>query len=338
MSSLTSTIPDAWANRRLPRHMLTRVLEQKLNLSSLRIQIRGCLQKWAVVPNTYRIGMATSKRTAEDVQLQAMAKRLCSTPQLLFRYPDTLQGVFIKRYKRFLAEVRITGSSGREEVVVAHCPNTGPMLGLLDTPLPKCVLSRSDNPKRKCKFTLELMQAPEDGVMVGVHSAKANVFVAKMLELNLVEGLGVYTEIKSEVVYGKDKKSRCDFVLVGPLGERTYVEVKSVTYAQPYDGARIGLFPDTVSVRAQKHVKELMRVVEESQGSAACLFVVQRNDCSAFAASFSNDPEYSRLLAAARDLGVKIIAVAIDFVERENGWDVLFTGHLKVDLDFREAV
>lgn len=307
----------------------------------MRSQFQGWIRVKQALSVMETTSIGRSKRIAEVAQAQAMEKRLCTRPQLLFRYDNTVEGRFMRRYKRFLADVRTSENDQPEEIVVAHCPNTGPMLGLLDTHLARCVLSRSDNPKRKCKFTFELIQAAEDGVMVGVHSAKANAYAGKMLEQKMVPGLGEYSEVMTEVVFGENNKSRCDFVLLGPLNHKTYIEVKSVTYAQPYkqeDESKIGLFPDTVTTRGQKHIRELMNIVEKSQGSAACLFVVQRKDCSVFAASFSKDPEYSHLLVKARDSGVKVIAVCIDFVERENGWDVVFMGPLEVDLDYKDTI
>lgn len=259
---------------------------------------------------------------------------------VVFRFPKTRTGKFLKRYKRFLADVRLDDGES-SEVVVAHCPNTGPMIGLLDIPEAISVLSCSDNPKRKCKFTFELVKVEGERVMVGVHSANANNIVRSLLEKRLLPSFGAYTDIKREVVYGKDKKSRCDFLLIGPGDKKTYVEVKSVTLAEEMegstDGKKIGIFPDTVSTRAQKHVQELMDVVEKKQAEAACVFLVQRRDCSMFAPAFEKDPKYSELVVKAAAKGVKMIALAVDFVEAEGGWDVVYLGELGVDIKYKQT-
>lgn len=291
------------------------------------------------------VGSRSMKRAQEDSGAAGSDKRargeegvVAEGKPCVFRFSKTRTGKFLKRYKRFLADFRVGEEGGSGEVVVAHCPNTGPMTGLLDTPEAVSVLSSSDNPKRKCKFTFELVEVGGDGVMVGVHSANANNIVRSLLEKRLVPSLGAYTSMKSEVVYGKDRKSRCDFLLSGPGDGKKYVEVKSVTLAEDMEGGkRIGLFPDTVSTRAQKHVQELMDVVEKKQAGAACVFLVQRKDCSVFAPAFEKDPTYSELLVKAAGVGVEVVALAVDFVERDGGWDVVFLGELGVDLEYKQT-
>ena len=159
------------------------------------------------------------------------------------QFSPLTQGLLIKRYKRFLAD--ITLPDGRE--VTAHCPNTGSMTGCIEPGWPVW-LSHSDNPKRKLAWTLELVESPEG--MICVHSALANRIVGEALERPGLLPFEAFNDIRSEVRYGKG--SRADFVLSGD-GGRLYVEVKAVTL---HVGDGLGLFPDAVSDRARRHVEE----------------------------------------------------------------------------------
>lgn len=129
----------------------------------------------------------------------------------LYRYPPLYTGILLKRYKRFFADVQLTSG----EVVTAHCPNTGPMTGV--STLGSAVqLSKSANPKRKLAYTLELIQVHDnEPTWVGVNTALPNQIVKLALAKYLFPELGNYSYIKSEVVYGVDKKSRVDFFLTG---------------------------------------------------------------------------------------------------------------------------
>lgn len=216
---------------------------------------------------------------------------------LIYNYPTLFSGVLIKRYKRFLADIEL--SSG--EVITAHCANTGPMLGLC-TPGSRVMVSKSDNPKRKLAYSWELIEvADNEPTLVGINTALPNRVIKLALEKRLFPSLGEYSEIKPEVVYGKEKKSRVDFRLTG--GEKTiYLEVKNTTWANK----RLALFPDTVTERGQKHLRELIEVVKGGD-RAVCLFFINRGDCSKFAPGESADPVYAKLLKEAVNKGVEIL-------------------------------
>ncbi|BDA45200.1 Sugar fermentation stimulation protein homolog [Coccomyxa sp. Obi] len=236
-------------------------------------------------------------------------------------------GRLVKRYKRFLADIQIDGQGATSEDVVVHCPNTGPMTGLLDLPLENVWLSTAANTKRKYAHTLEAIQPETGGPWVGVHSASANGIVHTLLQQRLIADLLPYTGIRKEVKYGEAGKSRVDFVLDTPGGGELYVEVKSVTLAESLnsstsdpqllisrggdgaeDSARIGLFPDTVSERAQRHVRDLMSIVAAG-GQAAMVFVIQRGDCAYFGPCHAKDPVYGQLVIEAAAAGVRVIAL-----------------------------
>ncbi|OKH23977.1 DNA/RNA nuclease SfsA [Chroogloeocystis siderophila] len=213
---------------------------------------------------------------------------------ILYHYPTLYPGVLLKRYKRFFADVQL--ASG--EVVTAHCPNTGPMTGICQ-PDSAVQVTYSDNPKRSLKYTWEMILVNDnEPTWVGVNTSLPNRIVKLALEENLLP-LGSYNNIRFEVPYGTDKKSRVDFVLDGD--RTTYIEVKSTTWV---DG-RTALFPDTETTRGQKHLRELTALIPASD--AVMLYFINRGDCTTFAPGDSADPIYGQLLRAAIALGLKIL-------------------------------
>lgn len=221
----------------------------------------------------------------------------------LYRYPKLYPGLLLKRYKRFFADVQMTSG----EVVTAHCPNTGPMTGVSKIGSP-VQLSQSDNPNRKLAYTLELIQVQEqEPTWVGVNTALPNRVVKLALEKFLFPELGDYTQVKGEVVYGKDKKSRVDFYLTGSEQQRPiYLEVKNTTWTQ----GNLALFPDTETTRGQKHLQELMEVMPHSR--AVMLYFINRGDCLEFAPGDSTDPVYGKLLRQAIALGLEVLPCRFD--------------------------
>jgi sugar fermentation stimulation protein A len=223
--------------------------------------------------------------------------------ELLYSYPQLYPGTLLKRYKRFFADVKL--DSG--DVVTAHCPNTGPMTGVSQVGSP-VQLSYSDNPKRKLAYTLELIQVHDQApTWVGVNTALPNRVVKLALQQHLFPELSEYTEVKGEVVYGKDKKSRIDFYLTGSDQQRPiYVEVKNTTWSQ----GNLALFPDTETTRGQKHLRELMDVLPQSR--AVMLYFINRGDCSQFAPGDTTDPVYGQLLREAIGQGLEVLPCRFD--------------------------
>lgn len=205
-------------------------------------------------------------------------------------------GVLLRRYQRFLADMRLdTG-----EMVTAHCPNTGSMLGV-NTPGSRVWLSRAENPRRKLSWTWELVEAPGGG-WVGIHTGRANGLVREALEAGLVPELAGFDGVKPEARLST--RSRTD-LLLDFSGRPCFVEVKNLTAAVA-DGE--GFFPDAVSERAHKHLEELAEVVGRG-ARAAVVFCVQREDVERVRPADHIDPVFGRLLRDAVRAGVEVHAL-----------------------------
>ncbi|NEP58493.1 MAG: DNA/RNA nuclease SfsA [Symploca sp. SIO2G7] len=221
------------------------------------------------------------------------------SPIPVHTFPPLLEGILIKRYKRFMADIEL--ASG--EVITAHCPNTGPMTGVCHIG-GRVMVSRSDNPKRKLAYTWELAAVKDnEPTWVGVNTALPNRVIQAALEQRVFEPLGEYGTIKREVPYGK--KSRIDFLLT-TADRPIYLEVKNSTWAQ----GRLCLFPDTVTTRGQKHLQELTALVPAAR--AIMLYFINRGDCDRFAPGDSADPKYGELLRAAIAAGVDVLPCRFD--------------------------
>lgn len=216
----------------------------------------------------------------------------------LYHYPPLYPGILLKRYKRFFADIELATG----EVVTAHCPNTGPMTGIC-TPGSLVQVSCSDSPTRKLAYTWEMIQVSDnEPTWVGVNTALPNRVIKLALEKFLFPELGSYSQIRFEVPYGQDKKSRVDFLLTGSDLERhIYVEVKSTTWASE----RLALFPDTETTRGQKHLRELMALIPQAR--AVMLYFINRGDCTHFAPGDSRDRIYGELLRDAIALGLEVL-------------------------------
>ncbi|SEP78653.1 sugar fermentation stimulation protein A [Ectothiorhodospira magna] len=214
---------------------------------------------------------------------------------MIFSQP-LIPGKLQRRYKRFLADVLMDDG----EILTAHCPNTGAMLGCM-TPGSRVWLSRSDDPRRKYPHTWEMVEA--DGVMVGIHTGRSNALVEEAIRAGRVPELAGFTQLRREVSYGQHN-SRID-LLLHLEGRDCYVEVKNVTAAVQ---GGVALFPDAVSSRASKHLRELMAMVEAGH-RAMLIFCVQREDVQCVRPADSIDPEYGMWLRRARDAGVETLAL-----------------------------
>ena len=214
------------------------------------------------------------------------------------RFPVPLLGArLVKRYKRFLADVTLDDGTA----LTAHCPNTGSMLGC-HTPGSRVWLSRSDNPKRKYAHTWELVEL-DGGALVGINTGRSNALVREAIESGVIGELAGYDEIRPEVRYGNEN-SRVDFLLTGDHGA-CYLEVKNVTAAVD-EG--IALFPDAVSVRGTRHLRELIATLGDGGQRAVLCFCVQRPDVREVRPADDIDPDYGRTLREALGAGVEVIA------------------------------
>jgi sugar fermentation stimulation protein A len=216
---------------------------------------------------------------------------------LIYQYPPLTAGILLKRYKRFLADIQL--DSG--EVITAHCPNTGPMTGVCIPGSPVFV-SHSTNPKRKLSYTWELIQVNDiEPVWVGINTALPNRIIKLALQQYLFPELGEYEDILSEVPYGEAHKSRIDFLLK-TKNHQIYLEVKNTTWSN----GEIALFPDTVTTRGQKHLRELIQV-KQAGARAVMLYFINRGDCIKFAPGDETDPKYGELLRVAIQAGVEVL-------------------------------
>ena len=228
------------------------------------------------------------------------------------QYPSRLiEGQFLKRYKRFFADVELT-VNGRSKKAVAHVANTGSLRGVCDKPAP-CRLTRHDDPNRKLKYSLEQIQLETS--WVGVNTRLANDIVAEAFDLKLFKHWCHYSEMQRE--FRLSDKTRLDFRFTDPRGHFHFVEVKSVSMTTPSgDGESIvAQFPDSPTVRGQKHLEELMAIVQQaprSKNSAEIFFVVQRADARTFSPAALIDKKYAELLRQAHHAGVQVSAYAVD--------------------------
>ena len=236
----------------------------------------------------------------------------------IIEFDPLIEGVLVKRYKRFLADIKL--KSG--EVVTAHCANTGPMKGLLSEGA-KVRLSLSHSPKRKLPFTWEqicVVDAKNEEVWVGINTLFANKLIKKVIEKNLLnEIIGEIETIKSEVPYGKDKKSRIDFFLTpkssNPDKRNIYIEVKNTTWIKE----NVALFPDTVTKRGQTHLMELKELIPE--GKSVLVPCITRKDGSVFAPGDDADPLYGNLFRESLSAGMIVIPCSFEFHKDHITWN-----------------
>ena len=208
----------------------------------------------------------------------------------------TIEGLLVRRYKRFLTDVK--GPDG--EVLVAHCPNTGSLKGCLEEGA-RVVLRDSQDAKRKLRYTFQSIEV--NGSWGNVDTGLPNALVAEAIQDGLIEGLAGYDSLRREVKYGK--ASRIDVLLERDNGERCYVEVKSTTMAEGSQAR----FPDAVTSRGLKHLFELRDMVREGH-RAVIFFCVSRSDVTTFAPADDIDPAYGAALSVARQNGVEALCYA----------------------------
>lgn len=218
----------------------------------------------------------------------------------VLEWPKLVRGILIKRYKRFLADVRLDNG----KMVIAHCPNTGSMQGCSESGQP-VYLSRHDNPQRKLKYTWELIEMPTS--LVGVNTLVPNRLVFLSAAAGLISELAGYETVEREVKVGHN--SRIDLRLSNGEKDHCYVEIKNCTLVE--NG--VARFPDAVTTRGLKHLNELGRLVE-SGCRCVMFYFIQRMDARIFEPADPIDPEYGKGLRRAVKRGVEILIydVAID--------------------------
>ncbi|HSR35539.1 MAG TPA: DNA/RNA nuclease SfsA [Desulfurivibrionaceae bacterium] len=205
-----------------------------------------------------------------------------------------MPGHLVRRYKRFLADVRLADGV----TVTVHCPNSGSMQGCV-APESPVRLSQADNPNRKYPFTLEMIAV--EGVWVGINTSLTNRLVREGLEEGVITDFVPVAKVHAEVKVSA--RSRLDFRLDLAGGRLVYLEVKNCTLAEK----GVAMFPDAVTARGARHLEELMALAAQGHG-AAVLFCVQRADAESFAPAAHIDPHYAMMLAKAARAGVQVAA------------------------------
>ena len=211
--------------------------------------------------------------------------------------PPLEEGRLIRRYKRFLTDIEtLTG-----ELLTIHCPNTGSMLNCM-VEGGQVWFSRSTDPKRKLPGTWEIAETPQ-GRLACVNTARANQLVEEALRAGVITELNGFTALRREVPYGQEK-SRIDFRLEYPQGA-AYVEVKSVTLG--FDGSPVAAFPDAVTQRGAKHLRELAHLAREGV-RAVQLYCVNLSGIEAVRPAVEIDAGYAAALREAKEAGVEVLA------------------------------
>ena len=202
------------------------------------------------------------------------------------------QGILIKRYKRFFVDIAF-----KNKVITAHCPNSGSMMGLLNSGN-TIYFSESDNPKRKLKYTLEIIKIGEN--LVGINTFSTNKLVLESLYSKKIKSLIKFTDIKTEVKFSNS--TRFDF-LISNNKEKCFLEVKNVTLLR---NKNIAEFPDAITSRGTKHLNELVNAKKKGFQSYM-LYLIQREDCKTFKIAEDIDKEYKFAFDKAIKAGVKIL-------------------------------
>ena len=209
-----------------------------------------------------------------------------------------ISGLFIKRYKRFFVDIKI-----KNQIITAHCPNTGSMYGLLKEGN-RVWVSKSKNPNRKLKYTLEIIQDKKS--MVGVNTHSTNKIVKHGLQNNLIQEFKDIMAIEPEIRFGLN--TRFDF-LISFKKSKAFVEVKNVTLSRK---KKVAEFPDAITSRGLKHINELMKASEKGY-KIFILYLIQRNDCNLFTIAKDIDTEYAKALSKAVKNNLKILCYDCKF-------------------------
>lgn len=211
--------------------------------------------------------------------------------------PVLEEGRLVKRYKRFFADIECADGS----IVTAHCANTGSMLNCMADGA-RVWFSRNDDPKRKLKATWELVETPH-GRIACINTGRANRLIEEALQAGVITELAGFTQLRREVKYGAEN-SRADFCLMFDQ-RQVFVEVKSVTLG--FADTDTAAFPDAVSTRGAKHLRELTALAAMGQ-RAVLIYCVNLSGITAVRAAQEIDPEYAAALAEAKTAGVEVLA------------------------------
>jgi sugar fermentation stimulation protein A len=234
---------------------------------------------------------------------------------------DLQKSTLIKRYKRFLADVTLEDGT----TTTMHVANTGAMTGCA-TPDDQVWYSTSDNPKRKYSNSWELTYT-KNNHFICVNTLRANLLVEEALNSCVIDELNGFNSLQREVKYGSEN-SRIDFLLKYKDQPDTYVEVKSVTLLDDNKG----FFPDAVTVRGQKHLRELIAMVEQGYRAILC-FAVLNTGINSVEAARHIDSKYADLLREAHINGVEIFAYKVEVSSIDSIYELNLTHSIPVNFD-----
>ena len=213
-----------------------------------------------------------------------------------------LQGVLIKRYKRFFSDIKY-----QNKIITAHCPNTGSMVGLLEKGN-KVWFSKSSDPKRKLKYTLQIIE--DNNNKIGINTLLTNKIVFEALNNKKIKSLIKFNNIKKEVKFSD--KTRFDFLLTNSK-EKCFLEVKNVTL---FRNENIAEFPDAVTTRGKKHLIDLIKAKKNGYESYI-LYLIQRESCDSFKIAKDIDKDYEIAFKKAKKKGIKILCYNCKLTDEE---------------------
>ena len=213
-----------------------------------------------------------------------------------------LQGVLIKRYKRFFTDIKY-----QNKIITAHCPNTGSMIGLLESGN-KVWFSKSNDPKRKLKYTLQIIEVNNN--KIGINTLLTNKIVFEALDSKKIKSLIKFNNIKKEVKFSD--KTRFDFLLTNSK-EKCFLEVKNVTL---FRNRNIAEFPDAVTTRGKKHLIDLIKAKKNGYESYI-LYLIQRESCDSFKIAKDIDKDYEIAFKKAKKNGIKILCYNCKLTDEE---------------------
>jgi len=219
------------------------------------------------------------------------------------KFKETLlQGVLIKRYKRFFSDIKY-----QNKIITAHCPNTGSMIGLLESGN-KVWFSKSNDPKRKLKYTLQIIEVNNN--KIGINTLLTNKIVFEALDSKKIKSLIKFNNIKKEVKFSD--KTRFDFLLTNSK-EKCFLEVKNVTL---FRNRNIAEFPDAVTTRGKKHLIDLIKAKKNGYESYI-LYLIQRESCDSFKIAKDIDKDYEIAFKKAKKNGIKILCYNCKLTDEE---------------------
>ena len=212
-----------------------------------------------------------------------------------------ISGQFIKRYKRFFVDIKIN-----KQIVTAHCPNTGSMYGLLKKGN-KVWISKSNNPKRKLKYTLEIIE--DNKSKVGVNNHSTNKIIHHALKNNYITEFKNSSQIKTEVNFGPN--TRFDFLII-KKNSKAFIEVKNVTLSRKN---KLAEFPDAITKRGLKHIHELLNASKKNY-KIFLIYLIQRDDCESLSIAEDIDPNYANALNKALKDKLKVLCYDCKFLSK----------------------